>query len=202
MFGFVIRLLLMGASVAYCTSAFAQTFTGPHVEAVAGWNRIEGKAEGRGDDGAVYGVSAGYDLRVGRIVAGPVAEITDASGSSCVNVGAGVPQGISCVHNGRSVFGGGRLGLVVADGTMMYVLGGYVNTRERMSYKAGPGASIPELQKDILSKRDTDGYRLGTGVEHAISKKAFLKAEYRYTNVGNAPSSQQHQVVTGVGIRF
>lgn len=71
-----------------------------------------------------------------------------------------------------------------------------------MSYKAGPGASIPELQKDILSKRDTDGYRLGTGVEHAISKKAFLKAEYRYTNVGNAPSSQQHQVVTGVGIRF
>jgi outer membrane immunogenic protein len=205
MFGFANRALSVVAFVAFASysgNAVAQTFTGPHVEAVVGWNHIEGKTEGRGGDGVVYGASAGYDLRAGRVVAGPLAEITDASGSSCRNVGAGVPQGTSCVQNGLSLFGGGRIGMVVGEGTLLYVLGGYVNARERNSYKASPNASIPYLQKDMVFRRNVDGYRVGTGIEHAISNHAFLKAEYRYADVGDAPSSQQHQVVTGVGIRF
>ena len=61
-----------------------------------------------------------------------------------------------------------------------------------------------------------DGYRVGAGVEHAMGRKAYVKAEYRYSNYGDARleyangantdnfsvDTDRHQVVIGAGVRF
>lgn len=195
------------ASIAALTAvpsiAAAQTFSGPRVEAVAGWNHVDGEAQERSGDGVAYGASAGYDLQAGHVVGGALAEITDASGSACTDLlKLGAVQGENCLHNGRGVFAGARLGYVIGEKSLLYVLGGYANVRQRASYTGRPDASTPELQVSRSSSRSRDGYRLGAGIEHAVSGRAFLKVEYRYTDAGDAPSAEQHQVVTGVGIRF
>ena len=69
---------------------------------------------------------------------------------------------------------------------------------------------------DTKSNIDTDGYRLGAGVEQAIGTNTYAKLEYRYSNYGegevdyvNGPDSgrfnldtDRHQVVVGFGLRF
>ena len=62
-----------------------------------------------------------------------------------------------------------------------------------------------------------DGYRVGAGVEYALTGQSFVKLEYRYSNYsdaeidfgGDAPNTDnfdidtdRHQVVAGVGFRF
>ena len=73
---------------------------------------------------------------------------------------------------------------------------------------------IPVLLKDNI---DTDGYRLGAGLEYAMSPNSFAKFEYRYSNYsegevdfdGDLPDSDRfdvdldrHQIMAGVGVRF
>ena len=69
---------------------------------------------------------------------------------------------------------------------------------------------------ELKSNFDTDGYRLGAGVEQAISENTFAKIEYRYSkysegeiDVPNGADSDRfdldldrHQVVASVGLRF
>ena len=59
------------AATAIAAPAFAQdgpSFSGAHVEALGGWDRVQGG--GTHDDGVLYGVGAGYDIRRGNSVFG------------------------------------------------------------------------------------------------------------------------------------
>lgn len=70
---------------------------------------------------------------------------------------------------------------------------------------------------NLDQRLDTDGWRVGAGVETALGEKAFAKIEYRYSNYnegefdfnGTTPDSSRfridtdrHQVVASVGLRF
>ena len=72
------RKYLLGAaflSTALATPAFAQEaapFTGPHVEAIVGYDDV---SEGEGD--VMYGVNAGYDFQLGGVIAGIEGEYAD-----------------------------------------------------------------------------------------------------------------------------
>ncbi len=74
-----------------------------------------------------------------------------------------------------------------------------------------------EATVSLDQRLDTDGWRIGAGVETAISENAFAKIEYRYSNYkeaefdfnGQTPDSSRfridtdrHQVVASVGLRF
>ena len=94
--------------------------------------------------------------------------------------------------------------------TLLYAKAGYTNARFK--------ASLDGDTVDQTSSFDTDGYRLGAGVEQAIAERAFVKLEYRYSNYSEGeidfeddtlPDSgrvdldlDRHQIVAGVGIRF
>ena len=160
--------------------AFAQnepTFSGPRVEALAGYDSVHTNSNGLGKpDGVLYGAGVGYDIRRGNAVFGLDAELTDSTAS--VNTTAG------SIDATRDIYVGGRAGLVIGTKTLAYVKAGYSNARIE-------GAGF---------NNNGDGLRVGAGLEYDFGNKLFAKAEYRYTNYEQ--DVERHQLLGGVGIRF
>jgi outer membrane immunogenic protein len=174
------------ASVAIAAPALAQdgttgTFSGAHVEALGGWDRVQGG--GSHDDGALYGVGAGYDIQRGNAVFGVEGEASDSTQKEELG---GVTQ-----HAARDLYVGGRAGVVVGGNNLLYAKAGYTNARFSVT---GTDTGV------TLARGNLDGYRVGAGIEHQLSNNMFLKAEYRYSNYKDGVS--RNQVLGGVGIRF
>ena len=80
------RKFLIGAaflSTALATPAFAQEaapFTGPHIEALVGYDDV---ADGDGD--IMYGVAAGYDFQMGGVIVGIEGEFADSDVNGAAN---------------------------------------------------------------------------------------------------------------------
>jgi outer membrane immunogenic protein len=174
------------ASAAIAAPALAQdagtgTFSGAHVEAIGGWDRVRGG--GSHDDGALYGVGAGYDIRRGNTVFGVEGEASDSTQKEELG---GVTQ-----HAARDLYAGGRVGVVVGGNNLLYAKAGYTNARYTVS---GTATGVD------LAHGNLDGVRVGAGLEHALGSRAFVKTEYRYSDYEQGVS--RHQVVAGVGLRF
>ena len=158
-----------------------QSFSGAHVEALGGWDRVQG--EGQHDNGVLYGVGAGYDFRSGNAVFGIEGEASDSTQKQ--NVG-GLTE-----HASRDLYVGGRAGFVVGGNNLLYAKAGYTNARYSVS---GTDTGVD------LAHGNLSGVRVGAGVEHQLSNHTFLKAEYRYSNYEQGVS--RNQVVAGFGVRF
>lgn len=173
------------ASAAFlsATPAFAQAGpapVGPRVEALVGYDRV--KAIGEKDGGALFGIGAGYDFAVGPSVSlGADIEATE----STQKVG---DEDIAQVKAGRDLYAGGRITYAVSPTANLYVKGGYTNAR----FKATDG-------EDSFAE-NFDGYRLGAGGQLALTGKAYVGAEYRYSNYERGLS--RNQVALTVGTRF
>src|SRR5688572_4581754 len=177
--------LLFGAlSVpAIAQDAEPKSFSGPRVEAIGGY-----------DEGFVYGVAAGYDLRSGGIVIGLDAEATDSTAKDCLD-SAFVPGDRLCALAGRDLFVGGRIGVPVGARALIYAKGGYSNYRQTLRYVDPAAAANSFDVSDTLS-----GIRAAGGIELGLGKRAFIKGEYRYTNY--EAGAEKHDAVAGLGIRF
>ena len=207
------RYLILGTLLATAAAApaFAQDtasaadapFTGPHIEALAGYDNVGGTDNGR--DGFLYGIAAGYDFQLGGAVAGIEGEYADSTtrGSTTDLALIGDSAGL---RTDRDLYIGARLGVAVTPSTLLYAKGGYTNARFKTVYNDGAGGTTN-------FGNTTDGYRLGAGVEQKFNlfgPSGFVKAEYRYSNyrnldVGNtdvAIDLDRHQAVVGVGVRF
>jgi outer membrane immunogenic protein len=172
------------AAVLGATPAFAQEApvapTGPRVEAVVGYDRV--KALGEKDGGILYGIGAGYDFAVGSGVSlGADIEATDSTQKE------GDPD-IAQVKAGRDLYAGGRVTFAVSPSANLYVKGGYTNAR----FKATDG--------EVTDSANFDGFRIGAGGQLAVSGKAYVGAEYRYSNYEQGLS--RNQVALTVGTRF
>lgn len=205
------NIFLAGAAMAaVVTPAFAQEsapFTGPHIEALAGYDAL---GAGNDDldnsrDGFLYGVNVGYDFQLGGVIAGIEGEITDSTTSATAS-DIDVIGDSSRLVTDRDFYVGARLGFAVAPSTMIYAKGGYTNARIKAQYNDGAGLTVNDSST-------LDGYRIGAGIEQKFNlfgPSGFVKAEYRYSNyknldVGNADVNtdiDRHQVLAGVGVRF
>ncbi|WP_445191044.1 outer membrane protein [Sphingomonas sp. Tas61C01] len=174
-------------------------FTGPRVEGLVGYDNLRDGSDGRSDgrDGVVYGAAVGYDVQVGGAVLGVEGEITDSS----TNVRTSdllVANDSLRLDAGRDLYAGGRLGYAINPRTLAYVKGGYTNARLETRYVSGATS-----QND---KFDLEGYRVGAGLELAVSGNAYVKGEYRYSHYGNVEGYDtdldRHQLLAGVGVRF
>jgi len=185
--------------------ALAAEFSGPFVEAHAGWDRANVKIsdatstlKGR-DNGTVYGAGAGYDFRRGNTVFGIDANIDDANTKECV--AAGTER--ACIKAGRDLSLGGRIGYVVAPKALIYAKAAYTNVRIGATYT---DSRIPA--NNFSGHDERDGYRIGGGVEYAVTANAFVKAEYRYSDYKDYKDSgarigvSRHQVLGAIGYRF
>jgi outer membrane immunogenic protein len=207
------RYLILGAllATAAATPALAQDttpvadapFTGPHIEALAGYDNLGGTDNGR--DGFLYGIGAGYDFQLGGAVAGIEGEYTDSTtrGRTTDLALIGDSAGL---RTDRDLYIGARVGVAVTPSTLLYAKGGYTNARFKTIYNDGAGNTTN-------FGNTTDGYRIGAGVEQKFNlfgPSGFVKAEYRYSNYRNLNVGStnvdidldRHQVLAGVGVRF
>ncbi|TCM21382.1 outer membrane immunogenic protein [Novosphingobium sp. PhB165] len=195
-----------------------QPFDGFHVDALAGYDVTKAGSSVDDDvnvdndqsiDGFAFGVGTGYDVRMNNFVIGPEAEVTWSTAKTKFNDGDFEGFGIGNVKSNRDLYLGARVGYVVAPSTMVYLKGGYTNAKFDVRNAVG----TVDTKRDI----DADGWRIGAGVEQALSSNAFVKLEYRYSNygkgeldyTGDIPDGQRfnldldrHQVMAGVGVRF
>ena len=117
--------------------------------------------------------------------------------------------GLGNVEAGRDLYLGARVGVKAAPDLLVYAKGGYTNATFNLRSSDG----TTEYNSDI----DTDGYRVGAGIEYALSGNTYAKVEYRYSNYsdaeidfeGDAPDVSipdidldRHQVMAGFGMRF
>ncbi|MBC2667947.1 outer membrane protein [Novosphingobium piscinae] len=214
---------LAGAAVLVPGAAQAQDgrlpFTGPRIEAIVGYDHNRSGSTVDIDaarnlkqsiEGLTYGVGAGFDFATGETLrVGAEAELTDSSAKWDNNNGVPNTFNLGRVKADRDFYVGARIGVVTSPRTMLYAKAGYTNARYGL---LGTNGST------VLDQRlDTDGYRLGAGLEYALDSNAFAKLEYRYSNYsrgefdfdGRTPDSSRfsidtdrHQVVAGVGLRF
>ena len=166
------------------TPAFAQDGAtapvGPRVEALVGYDRV--KALGEKDGGALFGLGAGYDFAVGPTVS--IGADIEATESTQEEGDADIAQ----VKAGRDLYAGGRVSFAVSPTANLYVKGGYTNAR----FKATDGVDS--------ASENFDGFRLGAGGQLNFTGKAYVGAEYRYSNYQDGLS--RNQVALTVGTRF
>lgn len=180
------------AATTIATPAFAQDaetpgFAGPHVELIAGWDRVE--VPGMNVSGGAAGIGLGYDLQFGPAVIGIEGEAADSTTKYCESYGS---QSI-CLSGGRDLYIGGRIGATVTDNTMLYAKVGYTSARMEMHY------TDMVYDVDVKDGENLDGIRFGAGVEHNFGK-VLTRLEYRYSNYEQ--DFERNQVVVGVGLRF
>ncbi|MEN2786871.1 outer membrane protein [Sphingomonas qilianensis] len=192
----VLALGLAAPAFAQDVPVEAAPFTGPRVEAIAGYDHLGGE---NGSDGVVYGGQIGYDAQVGGVILGVEGELTGATTKSDdANVLAAGDR--FRVKAGRDLYAGARLGYAISPVAMIYAKAGYTNAQIESRYTAGVVT--------IRDKEDAEGYRLGAGLEYKMSGNAYVKAEYRYSNYNNLDGGDvdidldRHQVLAGVGVRF
>jgi outer membrane immunogenic protein len=217
----ILAALAIGAVVPACP-ALAQdaqaTFTGPRIEATVGWDKSRSGSSVDNDttrdldqsiDGLLYGGGIGFDAAVGEnFLIGAEAELTDST-AKVDNDGVPNTFNLGRVDAGRDIYVGARAGFIVGERMLVYAKGGYTNARYNL---VGTDGTV-----DLNQRLDTDGWRIGAGVEMAVTENAFAKVEYRYSKYNEAefdfnaqtPDSSRfridtdrHQVVASVGLRF
>lgn len=194
------------------------SFTGPRVEAIIGYDISKAGSTVDDDfnedndqsiDGFMYGIGAGYDYDFGSSVVGVEAELTDSTAKTGFDAGDYEGIGLGNVKTGRDIYVGVRAGFKAAPTTLVYLKGGYTNARFDVLASDG--------QTEYRQNIDTDGWRIGAGVEQKMGTNAFAKLEYRYSNYSEGeidfeddfPDSERfdvdldrHQIVASVGYRF
>jgi outer membrane immunogenic protein len=193
----------------FCGPVMAADFSGPRVEAHAGWDRVQAKLSHAGDsisdhdDGVLYGAEVGYDYQIGNLVLGALAGIDGSTTKECVSGGSER----ACLKAARDFEVGIRAGQALADRALIYLKATYANARVRVGYT---DSDFPE---DNISAADNrGGFRLGAGVEANVGTQTYVKVEYRYSDYKNYRVDldgdalqlglSRHQVLGGVGIRF
>lgn len=175
-------LFATAASVAVLAAApaFAQVApAGPRVEAIVGYDSI--KVLGEDDGGVLYGIGAGYDVPVGRgLSLGADVEATRSTQKE--------EAGLAEAQAKRDLYAGGRVSLPISDTANVYAKAGYTNAR----FKASDGVTT--------ASANFDGYRLGAGAQFALSGKAYVGGEYRFSDYEDG--LKRHQVGMTVGTRF
>ena len=196
-----LTILLLTATSAFASPAFAQdvaesappasAFTGFRVEGLLGWDHTEILDD---DEGApLYGIGAGYDFQTGRAVLGLEAEASDSNNNGCLGDIIN-PGDRLCSGTGRDLYVGARAGLIVGRNVLLFAKGGYVNTRFTTEYDPGGGGTVTS------GSFNQDGLRVGAGAELAIGRRAFVRAEARYTTYDGG--GDRGAILGAFGFRF
>ena len=198
----MLAALATSAAIAAAAPAAAQTaqpFTGFRVEGLIGYDRLNDRQgqDKSSSDGVLYGAAIGYDIPAGPVVLGAEGEISGSSSDTRSN-GIRVPGDQFRLGAGRDLYAGARVGYIISPVAMGYLKAGYTNAKFDARYTtAGVTTS---------NDQEVGGYRLGAGLEYAISPNTFVKGEYRYSHYdeldGVGINPNRHQLMAGLGLRF
>lgn len=214
-------ILFAAATAVTCSPALAQDasrFPGARLAVVAGVDATSADAtyedsafpannfrESESTTGLVYGVVAGYDLRISDgAYFGVEGSYEQADNKRCEEVFGG---DAACFSLKRNWYAGVRGGTRVTPRTLFTLGAGYVNGRGRLSY-----TDPADPTGDFSISDDRGGWRASVGLEQRLNGNFFGQVEYRYSNYTDyketdgtesyALGFQRHQVVAGLGVRF
>ena len=219
----MIALLATGSLAALATPAAAQVaedspFSGLRVQGTTGYDQLKAgsSVDDDGNDnndqtaeGVYYGATVGYDVDLGNVVIGPEAEFSGSTADTDFDNGDFEGFGLGNVSAGRDLYLGARVGVKANENMMFYAKGGYTNAK--LNIRSDDGTT--EFDTDY----DLDGYRVGGGLEYALSNNLYTNIEYRYSNYSDAEvdfdgtladsdrfdvDTDRHQVLVGLGMRF
>jgi opacity protein-like surface antigen len=179
----------------------------------------------------MFGLEAGVDVRVSRVLVGAYVGIDESEADDCVAnpffERTTTRKDSICIDAKRNVYAGGRLGLSVGEGGVLgqggviYAKGGLSKGKFDGSYTVTAAAAGQKVGQ-LFSGNDTvSGYHFGGGFEVDFTPNIYFKGEYvqhRYKDAftdklnltGAAPLAGQaerfdpsrHQLVLGIGFRF
>ena len=219
---YTVAILAASSAAALAPPAMAQdtnaAFTGPRAEVLAGYDSSTAGSTIDDDinvdndqsiEGIAYGAAIGYDVAFGGVLVGAEAEYTGSTADTEFVDGDFEGFGFGNVETGRDLYVGARVGVLAQPDLLAYAKGGYTNAKYNLRSTDG----TRQFDQDI----DADGYRVGAGLEYALSGNSYTKIEYRYSNYGegeidfdaDVPDSERfeldtdrHQVMVGFGYRF
>jgi outer membrane immunogenic protein len=149
-------------------------------------------------NGALYGGRVGYDFKVDRrFLLGVDAEFSDVTTDQDFGF-TGIP-GLTA-KDGPEYYLGARATFVLSSRLRLYGGGGYARTKEGFFFQSDPN---PPPFGTVAAGRDSfEGFRSSAGGQVLLGRRAFLGAEYRYSNYGGAFARDREQVVGSIGVRF
>ncbi|MBP7335568.1 outer membrane beta-barrel protein [Niveispirillum sp.] len=187
-----VALVAVGAAPSLAQSPF----DGAYVGAFTGYtdnNASATSGAARADidrDGWLYGAYAGYGQTFDKFYFGGEAEIGTASLSGNSGTVAGLPTKLNTNESwGLSA----RAGYLLTDTTLLYARAGWQRTNYDVT--VGTGANRIKVSDNL------DGYRLGGGLEYAVTDNVLVRTEYNYVNYDNT-NFRENQVRVGVAYRF
>jgi outer membrane immunogenic protein len=107
------KTIFVVAALAAATPAFASDFSGPRVEVTAGTDTASRNVSTKD---VQYGAVAGYDLQLGKVV-------------------AGVEAGVDNILDRRNIAVAGRLGYAVNPSVLVYTKAGYANWKQAPTHQ-------------------------------------------------------------------
>lgn len=187
------------AFASFATPAMAEEFEGPFIGAAAGYSRDEIGPE-LGDntqlpnqlsqDAAYFQLFAGYDYAVAPRVRLGVEAAFGIGADDELELGDSVAS-VELDPEYTFEFTG-RAGYLVSDKALVYVRGGYQNSRVEATLSASG-------QPTLSDKDNADGWLVGGGLEYAFGSNLRSRIEYRYSDLGNDGATwDRHQVLAGV----
>jgi len=205
------HMIVAAAALATAASAGASDFQGAWLDVRGGWDRaqlvvsVDDFNISDSQSGFVYGGAGGYDFAIGsKIIAGIQIGAYGSTTRQCLEV-YGLDEG--CVKAGRDLEVLAKLGARVSDRTLLYGLAGYANGVAAYTYEDFEGILADERESE-----SEHGFRIGVGVEQAVTEGGFLKLEYRYTSYARTDFDivdfdvdagfNRHQILLGAGLRF
>jgi len=154
--------------------------------------RFDGDSANEDFNGFTLGKFVGYNVMYDSFVVGAEADLTYSWNDNSY-------RALGEKHEVGTDWGGslrGRLGYAV-DNTLIYATGGWAFTNGFIDTPGGGDAD-----------HTFNGWTLGAGVDWAVMSNVFVRAEYRFTNYGNAKLNgikvdlDQNQALLGVAYRF
>lgn len=166
--------------------------SGPRAELLGGFD-----SDGH-QQGVLYGGRVGYDLKVGRrFLLGADAEIGDVT----TDQEFAFPGLASLTaDDGPEYYAGARATFVLSGEFRLYGAAGYTRTKEGYFFQSDPDPA--PLGTVSAGRSAFDGFRVGAGAQILLGRRAFIGAEYRYSNYGGAFARDREQAIASVGIRF
>lgn len=186
-------------------TAHAEAVSGARAEVTFGYDHVGSDDDydllPTAFDGARIGGAIGYDFAVSpNLLVGVEADAGWTLGSAkTVTLG----RDRATQKLGRDLGVSVRVTMPVSQATALFAKVGYANSRLNLRYEAG----LTNGYDTEDSHFDRSGLRLGAGVQHALSEKLYLKAEYRWTRYGGKALGylthpSRNQLLFGLGTRF
>ncbi|HYG48305.1 MAG TPA: outer membrane beta-barrel protein [Allosphingosinicella sp.] len=148
------------------------------------------------NDGVVYGGRVGYDFKAGRrFLLGIEGEVNGLTTDDALQS----PFPPLSTGNGPEAYVGGRATFILSSRFRLFGGGGYSRTKQGNFVLLDPDPAPLGTLGTI--RRSYDGFRLSAGGQFLLGRRAFIGAEYRFSDYEGFAVSRE-QVVGSIGFRF